>query len=148
MASFLWKLLLNLLCTQERLHRMGPAPSPLCKLCDQSSDGTIIHTFIDCPFNADVGKKLLHCLQLHTPNISPESLLRLELPNLEEEMCLPIIQLTAITLSFIWNRRMTNSKFRAYQVRSEIEQTINLLRTSRLSVVSTKLEILVNQMFQ
>ena len=119
---------------------MGTATSPLCKLCNQSSVSTITHTFIDCPVNADVGKKLLACLHVHTPNISPESLLRVEIARLEEEI--------TITLSFIWNRRMTNSKFRAYQVRSEIEQTINLLRTSRIFEVSAKLQTLLNQMFQ
>ena len=62
-------------------------------------------------------------------------------------MSLPVTLLTALTLDYIWNQRMSSSKFRAYQVRSEIEQTINLLRTSRLSDVSAKLEILANQMF-
>ena len=33
LSSFLWKMLLDLLCTQERLHKMVASPSPLCKLC-------------------------------------------------------------------------------------------------------------------
>ena len=53
----------------------------------------------------------------------------------------------AITLNSIWTQRMSSSKFRAYQVRSEIEQTIHLLRTSRLADVSAKLQVLLNQMF-
>ena len=148
LASFLWKLLLNLLCTQERLHKMKTAPSPLCKLCNQSTPGTLQHTFFQCEFNCGVGLLLLDCLQNHTPGLTASTLLRLELTNLEEEMTLPCTLLTAITLNFIWSHRMSNSKFRAYQVRSEIEQTINLLRTSRLIEVSAKLQALLNQMFQ
>ena len=33
LSSFLWKMLLDLLCTQQRLHRVGASPSLMCKLC-------------------------------------------------------------------------------------------------------------------
>ena len=147
LASFLWKLLLNLQCTQERLHRMGSTASPLCKLCSTSSLGDSQHTFFQCQFNDGAGQQLLNCLQRNIPLIQPASILHLEFSNLAEEMYLPVTLLTALTLNYIWTQRMSSSKFRAYQVRSEIEQTINLLRTSRLSDVSAKLEFLTNQMF-
>ena len=63
LASFLWKLLLNLVCTQERLHRMGSAPSPPCKLCQTSSLGDMNHTSFQCQFNDGVGQQLITCLQ-------------------------------------------------------------------------------------
>ena len=147
LASFLWKLLLNLICPQERLHRMGTATSPLCKLCNNSTIGDMQHTFFQCQFNDGVGQKLVNCLQNHIPVIRSESILRLEFTNLEEDMSLPLTLLTAITLNFIWTQRMSSSKFRVYQVRSEIEQNISLLRTSRLADVSAKLQVLLNQMF-
>ena len=147
LASFLWKLLLNLICPQERLHRMGTATSPLCKLCNTSTIGNLQHTFFQCPFNDGAGQLLINCLQNHIPRLSAEAILRLEFSNLDDDMSLPVTLITAITLNYIWSQRMSSSKFRAYQVRSKIEQTINLLRTSRLADVSAKLQALLNQMF-
>ena len=148
LASFLWKLLLNLLCTQERLHKMGPASSPVCKLCDASTIGTLQHTFLECQFNDGVGTKLFNCVQNHIPTLTDESLFRLEFANLDIEDSLPITLLTSVTLSYIWNQRMISSKFRAYQVRSEIEQVISLLRTTRHVAAASQLQGLLDQMFQ
>ena len=148
LSSFLWKLLLNLLCSQERLHRMGSANSPLCKLCSHQSIGTIEHSLIHCSFNDGVGMQLVNCVKTYLPGISNSEILRLELTNLDEEKQFPVILLLATTLNFIWTQRMSGSKFRTYQVRSEIEQTINLLRTTRLSNESAKLEDLLNDMYQ
>ena len=36
MTAFLWKMLHQLLGTQERLHRLGSSPSSICKLCKQA----------------------------------------------------------------------------------------------------------------
>jgi hypothetical protein len=63
-------------------------------------------------------------------------------------MHLPATLLTAVTLSCIWKERTTSSKVRAYQVRSELEQTINLLRTTRFASAAADLQILIDQMFQ
>ena len=73
MSSFLWKMLLDLLSTQQRLHRMGASPSPLCKLCSQET-GTLRHELIDCTHNGNNGQLLLTCLQTHIPNLTAENL--------------------------------------------------------------------------
>ena len=36
LASFLWKMLLNILTTQERVHKTGASPTPMCKHCSQT----------------------------------------------------------------------------------------------------------------
>ena len=92
--------------------------------------------------------QLVNCVKTYLPGISNSEILCLELANLEEEKQFPVILLLATTLNFIWTQRMSGSKFRTYQVRSEIEQTINLLRTTRLSNESAKLEHLLNDMYQ
>ena len=127
---------------------MGSTSSPLCKLCSRSSIGTIEHSFIHCDFNDGAGMQLVNCIKTHLPGISDSAILRLELAELEEEKQFPVIILIATTLNFIWTQRMSGSKFRTYQVRSEMEQTINLLRTSRLSKESAKLEDLLYDMYQ
>ena len=54
---------------------------------------------------------------------------------------------TAVTLSRIWKERTTSSKVRAYQVRSELEQTINLICTTRLANASEDPQTMIDQMF-
>ena len=137
----------QLLNSQERLHRLGSAPSSMCKLCKQDA-GSLKHELLECSHNNQVGQHLLSCLKSYIPDLSASSLLRLEFSNLDSEMELPATLITAITLGYIWKERMTSSRIRVYQVRSEIEQSINLLRTTRLVNAATCLETLASQMFQ
>ena len=147
LSSFLWKLLLNLLCTQDKLYRMGTTPSPICKLC-KVDPGTLSHELLLCPLNNNIGLKLISIIQTILPNITPESLLRLELYDLEDHLHLPVCLLISVTLSYTWKERGSNTRVQPYSIRSQLEQTINLLRTTRLAAVSEELEALYNQMFQ
>ena len=62
-------------------------------------------------------------------------------------MQLPITILAAVTLNCIWKERSTSSRVCAYQVRSELEQTIAMLRTSRLSSAAEILSNISVQLF-
>ena len=146
LSSFLWKLLLNLICPQEKLHRMGVSPSSLCRLC-KTETGTLTHELLECSHNANIGQELLTSLQHHIPSLSADSLLHLGFPNLEAEMQFPITILVAVTLQVIWKERSTSSRVRAYQVRSELEQTIAMLRTTRLANAAGTLSNLLEPMF-
>ena len=74
------------------------------------------------------------------PSLDPASILRLEFADQDEAKALAMTWLTAITLSYIWKERQSGSSIRSYRVRAEIEQYINLLRTTRFK---TALEILI-----
>ena len=137
----------DLLGSQYRLHRLGSTPSPTCKKCKQV-EGTLRHELLECSKNNNVGQLLLSSLQTCMPNLTPSSLLRLEFSNQDEYKELSSIILTAVTLHTIWKERQASSDVRAYTVRSELEQTIALLRTTRLVNVSVALETQYNQMFQ
>ena len=147
MASFLWKMIHNLLSTQDRLHRLGASPSPDCTHCKESY-GTLRHELVECSNNNNVGQLLTSCLQTYLPDLTSSSLLRLEFPSLDENRELSSTILTAVTLGVVWKERQTSSIVRANQVRSEIELTIALLRTTRLSNISLVLERQYEQMFQ
>ena len=146
LSSFLWKMLLDLLCTQQRLHRVGASPSPMCKLC-KTETGSLQHELLECSFNDNTGQRLLSTLQLYMPNMTANSLLHLSLADLETEKQLPATILIAATLSCIWIERTTSSRVRTYQVRSELEQTINLLRTTRFLNTADILHTMLGQMF-
>ena len=88
------------------------------------------------------------CVQTYLPDLTPISLLRLELQNLDENIELSSTILTSVTLDVVWKERLVNSRVRAYQVRSELEQTFNLLRTTRLHSISAALETQYINMFQ
>ena len=77
LASFLWKMLLNLLPTQQRLQRMRISETPACKYCPEP--GTLQHELLDCEHNMGVGKQLLTCLNQYLPRTSAAHLLRLEI---------------------------------------------------------------------
>ena len=147
LSSFLWKMLLDLLCTQQRLHRIGASPSDLCKLCTTET-GTLEHELINCSHNGNTGLSLVTCLQTHIPTITAQILLHLELVHLDTSMQLPMTILVAVTLGCIWKMRSTNSRVCAYQVRSQLEQAVNMLRTTRLSDAAETLKTLQDQMFQ
>ena len=139
LASFLWRMLHDLLPTQSKLHHMGSTNSPTCKILNCMEDGTPLHELVYCDGNDSVGLKLLHNLQLHIPGLSAADALRLEHGNIDVDMSLPLTLLTAITLNYVWKERQAGTTIRSYKVRAEIEQYISLLRTSRLNTTATKL---------
>ena len=102
---------------------------------------------MSCTLNENIGHLLLTTLQTIVPSLTSANILHLEFSTMDTKLHLPATLLTAVTLSTIWKDRTTNSRVRAYQVRSELEQTINLLRTTRLINASEDLKTMVNQMF-
>ena len=120
LSSFLWKLLLGLFCSQQRLHELGVSPSPLCRLC-KNETGTLVHELLEFSFNGNTGQELISSLQQQIPSLTADSLLRLGFSHLQPEMQLPLTILTAVTLNCIWKESSTSSRVCAYQVPSEIE---------------------------
>ena len=131
LSSFLWLMLHDLLSSQSRLHRMGAVRSAKCKMQDCDADGTLQHELLLCSMNDGVGDLLVSCLQRYVPGLLPSEILRLEFGDPSEELSLAMTWLAAITLRFIWKERDAGNSIRGYKVRAEIEQYINLLRTTR-----------------
>ena len=147
LSSFLWLMLHDLLSSQARLHRMGTVRSPKCKMQDCLEDGTLQHELLHCRKNDGVGERLVRCLQHYVPNLSDVAVLRLDFANPVEELKLPLTLLTAITLRFMWKERESGSSIRAYRVRAELEQYINLLRTTRFKTATESLTNMLALMF-
>ena len=62
-----------------------------------------------------------------------EAVLRFEHGSGDDDMSLPITLLTAIILSTVWKERESGVSLQKYKVRAELEQSINLLRTTRFN---------------
>ena len=145
--SFLFKLLHQILPTQERVARTRPGTNPNCKShrC-QNSEDTLEHALIICQSNDGVGLALLDFMRSIIPGLQTESLLRLEI-NVSEELELPLVFFISVVLSSVWNLRVSGSRVQMYLVRSQLEAKINLLRETRYFLSAAKLEEIASIMF-
>ena len=67
-CSFLWRMVHNLLPTQERLNRiLSTVTSPVCTLCDSEDVCDLSHALISCKFNNDIDHWLIRCLKTQCP---------------------------------------------------------------------------------
>ena len=147
LASFLWRMMLNLLCTQSKLYRMGTTQSPVCKMPGCTDNGTLEHELLYCSKNNGVGQKLLRCLQNYVPGLQPDAALRLEYGDISQETSLPMTLVTAIILQSVWKERESNTSVRPHSVRADLEQYINLLRKTRHTTTTAMLETMLDHLF-
>jgi hypothetical protein len=139
LASFLWRMMLNLLCTQSKLYRMGTTQTPVFNMPGFTDNGSLEHELLYCSKNNGVGQKLLRGVQPNAP-------LRLEHGNISPETFLPVTLVTAIILQSVWKERESKTSVRPHSVRADLEQYINLLRKTRhtttLAMLVTMLDLL------
>ena len=136
-----------ILPTQSKLHRMGTIRAPVCKIQGCIEIGTLEHELMFCDKNDEVGTKLVHCLQQYIPSMQADHVLRLVHGKVEEDLSLPITLLTAIILSTLWKEREAGQPIRGYKIRAELEQSINLLRTTRYTNTLAVLSEMSQMMF-
>ena len=143
--SFLWKMLHNLLPTQERINRMGlpNAPTPMCTHCDMQAPDQVHHALVTCPQNKDVSDWLLHQIHPYLPNISPQQLVLLHLGVLQEDQELPLVWLITQVLRNNWTQRLLKKKPQLFQTRAVLEAGIAIMRKTRFSDSCTMIETIL-----
>ena len=109
--------------------------------------GTLERELLTCTKNDGIGQKLLECLQHYVPGLQAGEALRLEHGDPGPDVSLPLTLITAIILQSLWKEREAKTAVRSYRVRADLEQSINLLRTTRHSDTADKLKIMVNLLF-
>ena len=105
LTSFLWRMIHNLLSTQERLSRMGAVLTAQCKMQGCVQDGSLQHELLHCSKNYGIGNLLVNCLQTIVSDIQPAAILRLEFRDLGEDLTLAATWITAIVMQHIWKER-------------------------------------------
>ena len=145
--TFLFKLLNQILPTQERVARTKSGTRSSCKMpgCHAEVEN-MEHSLIFCQSNDDVGLLLLELLRGITPALQPQSLLRLEF-HVEPELELPVVFFISTVLNSLWILRQSGNRVQKYLVRSQMEAKINLLRETRHSATVVKLEEFTLSMF-
>ena len=132
LISFLFKVLHQLLPTQERLLRINQANSAYCKAegCSGDQIEDLTHALILCPGNNGIGIKYLDAVKSHVPDITAESALLLKFES-NTSMELAIVWFLSMAWKMIWDARSNGKKPELYKIRSEMEARIALLRTTR-----------------
>ena len=104
-VSFLFKLLHQLLPTQERAARTKPGTSPNCRVqgCQNQIDN-IEHALILCQSNDGVGLLLLRVVRGLLPDVEAATLSRLEL-QVDPDQELPLVFFISTVLCSIWTLR-------------------------------------------
>ena len=141
-TSFLWKLMHRLLPTEQRLGRILPNSSALCKYCPNPPTADLEHAFFGCIKTRDVGRKLLDAIRIHDPSVTEAGLLRLEFQE-EGDKEMPLVWTAAHTLNYIWRTRSSGHMVDLFLTRTMLESKINLLRETRHFDAAT----IINEIF-
>ena len=123
MSSFSFKLVHDLLPTDERLSRFLPNNSSLCKYCTDSPSSDHLHVFFLCSLSCEVGGWLLRVVREIDPTATPDAILRLEISGGDA-----LLWLTVYALLYIWRQRSKKK-------RAVIEDFTSMCRTD-LDVLS------------
>ena len=132
-VSFLFKLVHQILPTQERVARTSARASPACPVrgCDHVCED-LAHAIVLSQGNDGVGHRMMSCVREFSPRVGIESALRLDF-DVEEDMELPLVWLIATVSLEIWKLRVDKSRVQLYDVRAQLEAKINLLRETRFT---------------
>ena len=129
--SFTFKLLHQLIPFNERLHQILPNNNPDCTLCNGHHPDNPLFSLFRCGKNSQAAKFLLHLTKTYDSTITEEKILLLNLNSCDPIYELPTMLIIGAGLNLIWQNRASKKGTSLYQVRSELECLVSLLRKSR-----------------
>ena len=98
--SLVWRLLHDLLLTEQRLSRLNPELSSACRYCSDVTTSDLEHCLFTCCKTSDMGSWLLAAVRLVDPLATPPSILRLEVEGGEA-----LVWVICACLHLIWSSR-------------------------------------------
>ena len=105
MTSFSFKLVHDLLPSEERISRIIPNKSSVCKRCSDNSIADTLHVFFLCSLSQELGDWLLRVVRKVDTTATPDSVLRLEIYGGDA-----LVWLTVAALSYTWEQRAKKKK--------------------------------------
>ena len=104
-VSFMWKLIHDIVTTEERVSSTLGTTTPVCRVGFNGNPiADQVHCFFKCVLTRDVGQWLLDVVRSCKPS-SEISILKMDIPNNDY-----LIWVTATTLHFCWKKRASKSK--------------------------------------
>ena len=144
LMSFLFKVLHDLLPTQERVSRTSSAENGDCRLCVTDVKEDLAHALISCPSNQGVGQAVLGCLPV-VAGVQDQHVLKLQL-GLEAPDELPVVWFLAVAWSCMWECRRLGKRPELYKVRAELEAKVSLLRETRHSEAAERITSIISRL--
>ena len=138
-ASFGFKLVHGLLATEEKTAKVLQNTSPSCKFkCPGSPVSDLAHIFFLCQHSADIGAWLLALISSAIDDISPESVL-----NLDIEANEPMLWVILQTLKFIWDKRSLSKPVNTQECLATLHDKANiLLETKHMNLAFEIIQLL------
>ena len=143
-VSFLFKVLHDLLPTQERIARTSVIVDGKCRLCDLNVMEDLEHALIRCPGNQGVGQTLLHCLPPGN-GLQGQDVLQLQL-DVDEPLQLPVVWFLAAAWLSLWESRRRGKRPELYKVRADLEAKVSLLRETRHAEAAGRITLLISKL--
>ena len=141
----MFKVLHDILPTQERVARTNQAVTGTCNLCDPYPKPVedLQHGLVDCVGNQGVGHAVLKCLPLDSFNKVKVLKLQLQLGN---DIELPVVWFLSAAWLSIWETRKSGRRPEIYQVRSDLEAKVNILRESRYAEATLSISRMISKL--
>ena len=145
LTSFIFKVLHDILPTQERVSRTNQAVTGTCYLCDPNPKPVedLQHGLIDCIGNQGVGHAVLNCLPLDSVNKVKVLKLQLQLDN---DVELPVVWFLSAAWLSIWETRKSGRRPKLYQLRSDLEAKVNMLQETRHAEAARLISIMISKL--
>ena len=128
--SFIFKLLHQILPVRDRLNHILGNTSSICILCGDEESETILHALFYCSCNRDAADALLSLARPYDQSVNPQKVLLLDI-NCDSIYQQSVVLILYSGLHHIWENRIKKKTTSIYQIRSELECLISLLRRSR-----------------
>ena len=141
-TSFLFKLLHQLLPSEERLSRILPNTSENCKYCPTPITADLAHSLFQCVNTREVGSWLLSLVTKHDQSSTAEKLLKLQF-DCNDAHELPLVWTIAQTLLYMWGVRVSGKIVSLAMTRAKLESKISLLRETRFRNQYTLLQEII-----
>ena len=134
--SFNFKLLHQILPFRERLsYILRGDNQPECVLCPERVPETSLHGLFSCSRNLQASEEILRLTRIYDQNISAEKILLFDINTVDSIYELPVMLVISTGLSLIWKNRQDKKATTLYQIRTELECLISLLRRSRTKLI-------------
>ena len=147
LSSFGFRLLHDLLPTQERVARFGGnrgnrAPG-MCRRCREDISETQTHVFKICPSSLAASTSLLTSLCSIEPDLTFEAILHLQLP-VEASLELPLVTAILAGLQYLWTERLENKVAKSVKFKAKLEARAHILTRTKHQVAAQLLTSIIS----
>ena len=138
--SFAWKLIHDLLPTEERLYStIGNSPETCKFLCIGNPLANLEHCLLSCSLTCDVGSWLLDLIRKKCPSLNVKDILWLQM-----EDCDALVWIVVKTLFYCWNQRVSCKRAEADKCVSLLLADLRLMMPTQFVDLATNIGVFLD----